>query len=319
MSNLRATSFSALIIVAVLVSTGCQGGTDQQALEARAILRVGYSPLTLNAPLFIALEEGLFPGEVETQVFQSTNDMFTALAAGRIDLASAATTEAVIQSNSKAKGLIKSVVYNVFTDKTKADAFVHVGDQGVSCSNLTSERYPSIATYPAQSIATYLSFIFGDDVEVMPLPPSAIFESLGQGVASSAYLLEPQVSVAVERDVATVVCWSPVAKLVGSPAIVGSHAVNTRTLQERGWSINEVQQALWEGAEIMTADRAAALPYLVQYTGLPADLLDAVGYPAWLKASSKTLEDLKRTCNLLMGAQVVTSCKDLSATQPTTD
>jgi len=78
----------------------------------RKPLRIGYSPLTLNAPLFVALNNNLFNGPTEATAFQSTNEMLAALVAGRIDLASAVTTESVLQTHSLQPGILKTVLYN---------------------------------------------------------------------------------------------------------------------------------------------------------------------------------------------------------------
>ncbi|HVH11907.1 MAG TPA: ABC transporter substrate-binding protein, partial [Longimicrobium sp.] len=227
-------------------------------------LRIGYSRLTLNAPLFAALETRAFGDSVELTPFLSTNDMLAALLSGRIDLASALTTESVFQTNHLQSGVVKVVLYNVFTTQTRADAIVVPA--GATAPSCEAARLGRVGTYPAQSTVTYLRRSFGESLPIEQLPPMVILEALSKGTVNSAYLLEPQVSLATSRGIGAVACWSPLATPDGGPVVVGSHAVNVKSLARRGWTPAEVRDALQRGVSVIRSDTALFHRAVSRYT-----------------------------------------------------
>lgn len=301
---LRALTLLGLLLVAC--------GPTPESSEQKP-LRIGYSPLTLNSPLFAAIEHNLFPGPIEPKAFQSTNEMMTALLAGRIDLASAVTTESVLQAHNLQPAVLKTVLYNAFSKDTSADGIlVSEPTEEADCASL---ELTLVGAYPSQSIVTYLEAAFGSSLTVQQIPPNAIFEAIGSGAIPAAYLLEPQISVAVSKGVGEVVCWSPIAKRVRDPAIVGSHAVNPKSVHSRGWAISAIQRALVEGAELAATESASSSRAIAKYTSLPESTVEQVGLPIWIVPSADSLEALRATCSLLSSRGVVPSCENLDETQ----
>lgn len=312
-SMCRVMAFAVAIIAILTISSGCESdGPDKQPSEDRSVLRVGYSPLSLNAPLFAALDLDLFPGPVEERRFSTTNEMVAALISGRIDLASAAPTEVVLQANFLDSGAVKTVLYNAFTTLTRADAIVAQDTVDFSCSELPAG---TIATYPAESTVTYLKSVYGSSQEVMQVPPSSILEAVAQGRVATAYLLEPQVTAALNRGIARPICWSPLARELGDTVLVGSHAINSRTLEQRGWNASDILSAMKTAVDTITSDTTYRAGITTEFTELPRTLTGRIGFPVWLVASEATLGKLKDTCELLSSSGAIDGCPDLELSQ----
>ena len=162
---------------------------------------------------------------------------------------------------------------------------------------------------------TYLQLAVGSSVAVDQVPPNLIFESLLTDAVDSAYLLEPQVTLALRQNVGQVVCWSPLSKLVRNPTIVASHAINPQSAKNRGWTPADIQGPLATAATQIRGEDSVAREALAAFTELPPEVLATVGLPEWLVPSAATLPHLIATCNLLRDAQVVDSCNELHQTQ----
>jgi hypothetical protein len=296
--------------VALAAQLGCKESKPPAAVPKQT-LRIGYSPLALNAPLFVALERHYFAGPVETIPFRSTNDLLTAVVAGRVDVASAVTTESVLQIHARYPNTLKTILYNAFTPKTRADAIVVALDSPLkSCEGLTGD----VGAYPAQSIVTYLDMTFGKKIHVVQIPPTSIIEALAHHSVGAAYLLEPQITVATARKSARVVCWAPLTTPQQKTLLVGSHVVNPQSSSARGWTADEVA-AIFARAAAESQNAAVPRGAIVKYTNLPEPIAQNVQFPEWLTPSADTLRVLRSTCDAFFSRGVVTACKNLEGTE----
>ena len=263
-----------LILLLVGIVAGC---SQEQSVK----IRIGYSPYTVNLPLFIAVEEGLFLAKglnVELVKFQSTNQMAESLSNGLIDVASALDAENFYVINNSSNGAsLKSFFYNVFRSDSGVD--------GIVCrEGCDSIEFP-IAVLPAKMMQFALDVYLDDSSEgnryIVTLPPSTILSSMSSGDIKSAYLLEPLITISKLKMNTHLVVKGLAEKAIVDPLPAGFHSINIG-FDESHPGIVDILRSVYAEAAVMAAkDKKYVAKALEKYCNLPLNVGNMVALPDW--------------------------------------
>lgn len=278
-----------VLVVIWVVWTGRENGP----------LKVGYSPYSVNIPLFVAAEKKLFEEEglkVELIPFQSTDLMATALETGQVDIATALTAEAVYSINDKSPDVIRPFFFNIFLANSSVDAIVVPKNSSIkSVHDLTGKK---IATLPANMIRVALlkflaqNKVDPEELELVTLPPASVLSALSSGEVDALYILEPLVTVACRKLNARTIAIGVGAKGIADPLPAGFHCVRSRILDKNIELGAKLVKVYGRAATMAESSRSIAQEALREYCSLEPDISEVVAFPGWSEWTPRLQESL---------------------------
>jgi ABC-type nitrate/sulfonate/bicarbonate transport system substrate-binding protein len=267
--------------------------------QDRKVIRIGYSPYSVNVPLFVAVDEDLFSKEglkVELFPFQSTDQMATALESGQLDLATALTAEAVYSINSKSTDLIRPFFFNIFLGDSHVDAIIIPKDSKIS--GISDLRGKKIGILPANMMRVALeqlldkSQVDSQQVTLVTLPPASVISALTSEEVDACYVLEPLVTIALKKLNARIAVFGVGAKGIADPLPAGFHCVRSRLLDNNPELGAKLTKVYGRAATIAESSRSIAQKALQDYCSLEPDISEAVVLPSWSGWTPKLQESL---------------------------
>jgi NitT/TauT family transport system substrate-binding protein len=275
-------AFVSLIALLFVLISFFWMGRDKKALK------VGYSPYSVNVPLFVAADKKLFEEEglkVELIPFQSTDLMATALESGQVDLATALAAEAVYSINDKSPDLIRPFFFNIFLGNSSVDAIVVL--QNSTISSMDDLAGKKIGILPANMMRVALRQFLSkvkvdpDKLELVTLPPTSVLSALSSREVDAIYILEPLVTIACKKLTARTIAIGVGANGIADPLPAGFHCIRSKLLDNNPELGAKLAKVYGRAAAMAESSRSIAQKTLQDYCALESDISEAVALPSW--------------------------------------
>lgn len=211
---------TAILFLILLFSVGC-GGTQAPVANSPAVnhaetpvtVRLGYVPVMIFAPLFVAVERGYFAGEglrVELTPVQGGSDSVVQLAAGNFDAAAGGAGAGLF--NAAARGVKFTIVAPLHSERPPITTPLVISAQRTAefqrIADLRGKRVAINATgsateyWLAQALAQDGLTI--DDVQLTAMPFPNMPAALENGSLDAAILGDPLVTISADKGLVTV-------------------------------------------------------------------------------------------------------------------
>lgn len=263
-------------LVATVLALGTMGAQAQDSVE----LEIGYMPILPISQLFVAVEEGwLDDAGIEPQLVQFQNGpaMVQALLAGQLDVAYLGIGPAMV---ARARGADIKVVASNIVEQISIVALGELapyfeGDHATAFQRFAEDhgRKPVITTFPAGSVPeTVFQFWLRQQLGVDPSEVEIVFQGAAQvqqalltGAVDGAAILEPVVSIVLDRDDEAVVVASGSDLFPNQPGAV--LAVRAETIEASPDAVSALVEAHARATDLLRTDPVRASRSAVQYVG----------------------------------------------------
>lgn len=263
-------------LVATVLALGTIGAQAQDSVE----LEIGYMPILPISQLFVAVEEGwLGDAGIEPQLVQFQNGpaMVQALLAGQLDVAYLGIGPAMV---ARARGADIKVVASNIVEQISIVALGELapyfeGDHATAFQRFAEDhgRKPVITTFPAGSVPeTVFQFWLRQQLGVDPSEVEIVFQGAAQvqqalltGAVDGAAILEPVVSIVLDRDDEAVVVASGSDLFPNQPGAV--LAVRAETIKASPDAVSALVEAHARATDLLRTDPVRASRSAVQYVG----------------------------------------------------
>ena len=258
---------------------------------AQEVVKVGYLPLVMSLPTFVAQEKGFFAQEglkVKLIPFQSGTLIIDALVTGRIDAncGSAITGHWFAEQN--VSGRFK--IFLIYGSKGLRDnTFVVVVRKDSPMKDLQDLEGKRVGTFPgATSLALAKAVIRkkADPERVIftEISPPNMVPALGAGQIDAFFTPEPSGMIAVAKGVGRYLMKSPLSLLrlrKGIPG--GAFSFSASFLKRRPEEARRLCSAYYKAVEFIKADEKEARTFLIKYARLPEPVAMRIPFEMWLK------------------------------------
>jgi len=258
--------------------------------EQRAI-RVGYLPLVMSLPTFVAHEKGFFAAQglkVELVPFQSGTTILDALVAGRIDAncGSAITGHWFAEQN--VPGRFK--IFLVYGNRSLEDnTFVVVVRNDAPYTGLKDLKGRRVGTFPgATSLALARAVLrkVADPEKVIftEVPPPNMVPALAAGQIDAFFTPEPLGMIAVAKGIGRYLMKSPM-KLLGLKRGIpgGAFSFSRKFLKDRPQDAQRLRMAYHRAVDFIKAREREARAFLVKYARMPEPVAMRIPFEQWIK------------------------------------
>ncbi len=277
-------------LMAALIAVFIAGFAVRPCAAAEAV-KIGYLPIVLSLPTFVAVEKGLFSQEgleVDLVPFQSGTTIMDALIAGRIDAdcGSAITGHWFAEQN--VPGRLK-IFMGYGTDSLTDNTFVVVVKKDSPAKGLEDLAGKKVGTFPgATSIALAKAVIRTkvdpEKASIMEIPPPNMVPALAAGQIDAFFAPEPFGMIAASQGVGTYLMKSPLSLLGMKTGFAGGgFSFSTKFLKEKPELAAKVVNALEKAVDEIKANEAGVRGYLTKYAQLPEPVAMKIPLDKWFK------------------------------------
>ncbi len=254
------------------------------------VVRVGYLPLVMSLPTFVAEEKGFFKDQglkVELTRFQSGTTIIDALVSGRIDAncGSAITGHWFAEQNVAGRFKI-FLVYG--TDSLIDNTFVVVVRKDSPMKDLKDLRGKKVAHFPgATSLALARAIMHTqmdpEEITFMEIPPPSLAPALAAGQIDAFFAIEPFGMLAVSQGKGRYLKKSPMVLLNlkrGMPG--GAFSFSSKFLQKAPEQARKLRAAIEGAVAYIKTDQEGARNCLARYTNLPPPVAMKIPFEKWI-------------------------------------
>ena len=270
-------------------------------------VKIGYLPLTISLPTFVAAEKGLFEQaglKVELTPFESGTLIISALIAGRIDAdCSSATTGFWFAEQSTPDQFKIFLAYG--TPSRKNPTFVAIVKQDSPLKDLKDLKGKRVGTYPGASSIEWGKAIIRtqmdpEDVIFQEVPPTILISALAAGQIDAFFAPEPMGMIAISQGVGRHLVEEPLGLLGLERGFAGAaFGFSAQFIKQNPMLAKKVKAVYYSAVELTDKDRNAVRPLLSKYTGLSETIVMKIPLQSWMKTETLDKEATQQYFDLL--------------------
>ncbi|MBW2038973.1 MAG: ABC transporter substrate-binding protein [Deltaproteobacteria bacterium] len=277
-----------LLVLGLLLPLALSPGVEAK----ERVVRIGYLPLVMSLPTFVAAEKGFFAQEgleVELVRFQSGTTVVDALVAGRIDAncGSAIVTHWFAEQNVSGRFKI-FLLYG--TDSMEDDnTFVVVVKKDSPIKELKDLKGKKVAHFPGVTNLSLAKAIIRTQIDpegviFTEIPPPNLVPALAAGQIDAFFTPEPFGMMAVSKGVGRYLRKSPLTVLNLEKGIPGgAFSFSAKFLKKNPELAIKVKTAVEKAVDYMKTHEKEARGYLAKYTQLPPPVAMGIPFDKWIK------------------------------------
>lgn len=241
--------------------------------EETTTIKVGYLPIYVDLPLFVAQEKGFFKKNgvlVELQRFETSPDMGTAIVNRNIDAAASIATSVALTTESRDPGKFKVFIVDAATKENYLSSFVALKSSGITKIEMLKGK--KIGSFPGPTAVKFGKMVlekFGidpsKDVEWVELPANTHIQALGEKTVDALFTYEPIATQAVLEKDALKISQGAVETYIINPWQAGSWVINSSFLKSNPDLSKKFILSIYEALDYMRNNpneyKDALLPY----------------------------------------------------------
>lgn len=296
MKRLRAIIIT--IMLGIILLAGCARKPEE--------VKIGYVPITLDLPFFVAVDRGYFDDEglkVTPVKFVTSNPMAEALISGKIDVLTSSSLAVVFAIEQNVPGELRVFMIQANTKSKYMDYILVKKDSPMS--NITDLKGKRIGTFPGSTILIYTKIILKElgidpekDIEIIQLSPQIQIETLASGQVDALFTLEPIGTVALNTGVAKALVIGPLYYIM-DPLPGGAYAFSSNFVEESPKLAKKVITAMDKAVDYIRADEELAKKLLPKWTAVSEELALRINVIPYWKLQEIDKEAVQKLADLL--------------------
>jgi NitT/TauT family transport system substrate-binding protein len=271
-------------------------------------IKIGYMPIAMSLPTFVAVEKGLFEQEglkVEITPFESSTIIIGALMAGRIDASCSSGTPGFWFAEQSTPGQFK-IFLTYGATSLKNPSFVVVVKKDSPLKDLKDLKGKRLGTCPpgvtsvALARAIIRTQIDPEGVIFQELPSSLAISALAAGRIDAFFAPEPMGMMALSQGIGRHLIEEPEVLLGLERGFAGAgFGFSTQFIKQNPLLAKKLKSAYYKAVDLIDKDRNAARPLLIKYLGLTDWVAMKVPLTNWIKIETLDKEATQQYFDLL--------------------
>ncbi|MDD9954237.1 MAG: ABC transporter substrate-binding protein [Candidatus Woesearchaeota archaeon] len=263
-------------------------------------IRVGYLPVLVNLPLFVALEEGYFEKynvNVEAVEAQSPNHIVEAIIAGHLDGAGILAFPILFAAEEKYPGALTLFATTDETREQYVASILVLNNSNIT--NIADLKGKKIGVYTGlvqvlflKSILTGMGFHEGD-VEIVQISPRLQLQGLTAGHYDALSTVEPFTTLARKHG-AVVLVQNPRVRYIQEPFPSVATPIATQFLTEHPEIAQNYVRAYSDAITFINEHPERAKKHLAKYTPISEEVTQEVTLPKFNHYGEENRSNVQR-------------------------
>ena len=301
--------FWKLAMVFVVATTLFLSGCDSCNCNSNSSksLKIGYVPIAVGLPLFIANDEGYFKEEgftTEMVKFSSSNEIANAATAGQVDV-SVVATNAMLDVGYVSNKRHKLIITNPYTNKPGYIADYLLVKDANSIKKIEDLKGKKIGIFPGSVIKIFSTLIFEKhglkkgDYELIELSPKDWAVALQSGQIDALSALEPQATQIIADKIGYPIVNGLYAQLMPNVPLSG-HWISEDFVKNHDKEQSEkIIKAIDKAVDLINNNPSKAKEYLIKYANVREDIADKVQLNPWKKHNELNIPEMQNFIDVL--------------------
>lgn len=277
--NAKLKSLVSIIILIIFIFTSCT--------PEKKKIRVGYLPITLSLPFFVAFENGYFEEEgleIEAEKYTTADQLTNALAANNIDVSANTSFSTYLKVNDNIPDFAKIYLVSIHTPENYLDALLAGNNSNIdSIPQLVGKN---IGMFPGSTNIIYLSIALSnyfdpEEVNMIQLPPQTHIQALATGQVDALYTLEPLVTLCLSKGLGKELIKGSNSTYIVNPFPGGVYLVSNKYLTENKKTFSHFVSAINKALDFIKTYPAIARSYYSKYTPIDSVLSQKIHTGDW--------------------------------------
>ena len=271
-------------------------------------IRIGYMPLVISLPTFVAAEKGLFEREglkVEITPFDSSTIIIGALLAGRIDASCSSGIPGYWFAEQSTPDQFK--IFLTYGSSTlKIPSFVVVVKKDSPLKELKDLKGKRLGTSPpgVTSVAMAKAIIRTqtdpESVIFQEVPSSLAISALAAGTIDAFFAVEPLGMTALSQGIGRYLVEEPGALLGLEKGFVSAaFGFSAQFIKQNPMLAKRLKSVYYKAVDLIDKDRKAVRPLLIKYLGLPESISMSIPLTNWMNVETLDKQATQQYFDLL--------------------
>lgn len=283
-------------------------------------LKIGYVPIAVGLPLFIANDEGYFKDEgfhPEMVKFASSNEIANAATAGQVDV-SVVATNVMLDVGFVSKKRHTLIITNPYTNQAGyITDYLLVKDVNI-IKKIEDLKGKKIGVFPGSVIKIFCALIFKKyglkkgDYELIELSPKDWAAAMQTGQIDALSALEPQAAQIIQDKIGYPIVNGLYAQLMSNVPLSG-HWISEDFVKKSGKEQSEkIIRAMDKAVDFIVNNPEKAKEYLVKYGNVRADVVEKVQLNPWKKHSELNATEIQKFIDILFQNGVIQNKENIN-------
>lgn len=268
-------------------------------------IRIGYLPLAMHTPVFVAQEEKCFANrnlEVELIEYPSSDLLLNALFADKIDVGYELGTDVVFNAMLKNSTLLKIYQVSLSYKETTSDCILIPVDSNLQ--SLSELKGKNLGVFPGPTARKFAELILKKATEIDDItnsvlltayPPPLQINALALGQIDALFTYEPLVSSALVTKKAKILQAAPVEEHIIDPWPGGVGVITEYFVMRNPEAARKVTEALYEAFDIVTKKPSIGKEILAKKFKLQKEVAEKINLTThWISYSPSGANDNRR-------------------------
>lgn len=296
--------FMIIFSIIVILTNSCAKRPEE--------VKIGYQPITLNLPFFVAMEKGYFTEaglQVEAIKYTTSDQLTNAILAGNIDIAGSASTSTFLSTIEESPNFAKIYMVCIHDPENYLDALLV--RKGSNIKRIEELKGKKIGMFPGSTNIIYLSIALSNflnpksDVEMVQLPPQTHIEALASGQVDALYTLEPLVTVATSKGIGEILIQGSNSTYIVNPFPGGVYIVSTDFYRKYNSNARKVINAIYRAVDFIRGNEIEARKYYEKYTPIKGNIALKTHTGAWWKLDEAQKDKVQKLADILFENKIL--------------
>lgn len=294
-----------LVITFLITLSGCN---DEQE-----IIKIGYLPIYVDLPLFVAQENGFFEKNnvsAELVRFESSPEIGTALTNNKIAVGASIATSVALTIESRDPDKIKIFLVDAENRDNYLSSFVVLKNSGID--SVQDLRGKVIGSFPGPTALTFGELVLenfglkkGADYNIIEIAIGTHLSALQSKTVDALFTYEPTGTQAVLEKDAKKLIPGAVETYVIEPWQAGVWVMNKKFSEENKDIAIRVIKSIYEAVDFMRENPKEAKKALSKYTSIKEEVALQTPNIPFTKINEANLHALQKHSDILTGRGIL--------------
>ncbi len=297
---------AALVTIAV-ATIGIWRSRTTTSVTGEQTVRIGYLPIYVDLPLFVAVENGFFDKRgvtVELKRFASSPEIGTALVTGDLQVGASVAYSVVLSTESRDPGRLKVFIVDSETPENYLSSVVVLKSSGIK--TIADLKGKKLASFPGPTAVTFCKMVlekFGlnpnTDLQLVELDVGSQLTALESKTVDALFTYEPTATQAVLEKDAVKILPGAVESQIINPWQAGVWVVSDDFAKTNPEDAHKVMLALYDAIDFIRTNPAAAKSALTNYTSIKSSVAQATPNIPFAKVGEVDMTAFQKHADIL--------------------